>query len=259
MTDYPFPVSKLLTFGEAGPSYGQWPNYLELGFGPEHIADLIRMALDPELSQALSESDEVWAPVHAWRTLGQLQAEAAIEPLLTLLHRIDKDDDDWIGEELPLVYEMIGPAAIPALAAYVSDATHGVWARVAAVASLEKIAARDFHARTTCLSILTEQLSKSASQDPTLNGVLVDTLIELRATDAIPVIRRAYTDQHVDESIVGDWEDVEIEFGLREERDTPRRWPSRLLPRMRADDTFEVVFADDPPPAAFPLDDFPRK
>jgi hypothetical protein len=47
---YP-PVNKLLSCGvcEIGR---QWPNYLVPGFGPEHIPDLIRMALDPELNQS---------------------------------------------------------------------------------------------------------------------------------------------------------------------------------------------------------------
>ena len=98
------------------------------------------MAIDPELNQAVAESLEVWAPVHAWRTLGLLRAEEAIEPLLTLLSRIDEADDDWVGEELPEVYEKIGPAAIPALTKYLTDTTHGLWARVAAVSSLQKIA-----------------------------------------------------------------------------------------------------------------------
>src|SRR2546421_7297589 len=137
---YPPPVNKLLTYGASKSVLWQnWPNYAELGIGPEHIPDLIRMATDEELRWADSESLEVWAPIHAWRTLGALHAEAAIEPLLSLLKEIDENDDDWVQEELPEVYGRIGPAAIPALAAYMADKTHHLWARVAVVDSLEKI------------------------------------------------------------------------------------------------------------------------
>jgi hypothetical protein len=223
MVNYLPPVNQLLTFAPADTSRGQWPDYLKQGFGPEHIPDLIRMALDAALNTAMTESLEIWAPVHAWRILGQLHAEAASEPLLMLLSRIDDDQDDWVGEELPLVYEIIGAAAIPALTTYLADPSHGVWARVAAVSSLGKIAMRDVHARATCIPILTEQLSKSASQDPSLNGFLANALVDLQATESLPVIRQAYEEKHIDESIIGDWEDVEIEFGLREKRDTPRR------------------------------------
>lgn len=243
---YPPPVNKLLTFGPCDHPREEWPNYLTQGFGPEHIPDLIRMALDPELNQAKTESLEVWAPVHAWRTLGQLRAEAAIEPLLTLLSRIDDAQDDWVGEELPQVYEMIGPVAIPALTAYLADTTHGLWARVAAVSSLRYIAQRDFQARTRCIPILSEQLSTSATQAPSLNGFLASALVDLQATEALPVIRRVYADKQIDESIIGDWEDVEIEFGLREERDTPRRplLPFLFGPPIDEDDLDEDLFVD---------------
>jgi hypothetical protein len=244
---YPTPVNKLLTLGSCERKRDGWPNYLRYGFGPEHIPDLIRMAADPELNQAATESLAVWAPVHAWRTLGQLRAEAAIEPLLTLLSRIDESQDDWIGEELPEVYEKIGPAAIPALATYLTDSTHGLWARVAAVSSLQKIAVRDFQARATCIPILIAQLSKSATQDPSLNAFLASALIDLQAKEALPVIRHAYVDGHVDETVIGDWEDVEIEFGLREERETPRHslLPFLFSPQPEDDDGDEDLLFDD--------------
>ena len=98
---YPPPVNKLLTYGASKAQLWQnWPNYAELGLGPEHIPDLIRMATDNELLWADSESLEVWAPIHAWRALGQLRAEAAIEPLLTLFEVPDEEDNEWAMDEL---------------------------------------------------------------------------------------------------------------------------------------------------------------
>ncbi|MFL5700423.1 MAG: hypothetical protein ACJ797_25370, partial [Ktedonobacteraceae bacterium] len=65
-TDYPPPVDKLLTYGKPELSEAEdWPNYLELGFTPEHIPDLIRLATDKELNEGDLESLEVWSPVHA--------------------------------------------------------------------------------------------------------------------------------------------------------------------------------------------------
>ena len=119
-THYPPPVDQLLTLGDAR-NMTRWPDYVAIGLGPEHIPDLIRMATDEDLNTADSESLEVWAPLHAWRALGQLRAESAVEPLLDLLHRVDDNHDDWVGREIPQVMGMIGPAAIPALAACVSD------------------------------------------------------------------------------------------------------------------------------------------
>jgi hypothetical protein len=219
--NYPQPVDKLLTLGDARNTIG-WSGYVALGLGPEHIPDLIRMALDEELHWAGSDSLQVWSPIHAWRALGQLRAESAIEPLLGLLHRIDDDQDDWVGEDLPKVMGMIGPAAIPALTAYVADLSHGLWARVAAVASLSEIGQRHSSSRAECVATLTRLLEHYQDRDKTINADLVAGLIELRAIESAPVIERAFAAGCVDISVSGDWEDVQVELGLARERTTPR-------------------------------------
>src|SRR5689334_21038493 len=84
---YAAPVLRLLNIGEAG-SYrpADWPDYrARFGLQREHIGDLIRMACDPRLNQADPASKEVWAPLHAWRALGQMRAVEAVLPLLALL------------------------------------------------------------------------------------------------------------------------------------------------------------------------------
>src|SRR5262249_27213200 len=137
---YSFPVDLLLAYGDPR-KLRDWPDYLSLGFTDEHIPELIRMALDPALNFGDPESLEVWAPLHAWRTLGQLHAQPAIETLLGLFDMFEEEDgSDWVADELPQVYAMIGAAAIPALAAYVLDDAHGEYPRADAAASLRQIA-----------------------------------------------------------------------------------------------------------------------
>ena len=51
-SSYTSPVDKLLTYGDCR-ELREWPNYLELGFGQEHVSDLIRMATDNELFWAV--------------------------------------------------------------------------------------------------------------------------------------------------------------------------------------------------------------
>ena len=220
--DYPPPVDKLLTLGDARDSMSHWPDYLAYGLGPEHIPDLIRMATDEELYVAGSDSLEVWAPVHAWRALGQFRAEAAAEPLTGLLHRIDDNQDDHVGEELPEVYGMIGPAAIPALATYLADAAHPLYARVAAAHSFGEIGANHPGSRADCVAALTAQLERCAETDPTLNAFLVSYLMDLKAIESAPVMERAFAAGQVELPVAGDWEDVQIEMGLRQTRTTPK-------------------------------------
>src|SRR5260370_12829201 len=162
-TTYAPPVDKLLTLGEPQPfAPDNWPNYLELGIGPEHIPDLIRMATDHEIrsiepKEGEEEEPEFWAPIHAMRALGQLHAEAAIEPLVHLLGELEHDE--WMREELPSVFGLIGPAAIPALAAYLADTSHELYPRGYAAHGLEEIGNWHPQRRSEALPALSQHLA----------------------------------------------------------------------------------------------------
>lgn len=217
---YAAPVDQLLTYGDARSTMG-WPNYLELGYEPEHIPELIRMATDARLNWADSESLEVWAPIHAWRTLGQLHAEAAIVPLLSLFDELDASE--WIIEEMPVVYSLIGPAALPALTDYLAQSGHLLFSYVAAAGCLRKIGEAHPAIRVECVSRIVQPLERFAANDPTLNGCLISDLIDLNAVEAAPLMARAFEANQVDLSVAGDWEDVQVELGLLAQRETPRR------------------------------------
>jgi HEAT repeat protein len=152
-TDYEALVAKLLRMGDAR-EMRHWPNYRALGLGPEHVPDLIRVALDEELNRGDSESDAIWAPVHAWRALGQLGAEEAAGPLIQTLHWIDDYNDDWVAEELPDVFGLIGAAAIAPVVRYLADDDQGLWGRIAAARGLVEIGERHPETRSDCVAAL---------------------------------------------------------------------------------------------------------
>jgi len=213
MALYLDPVAKLLKLGEIDV-FAKWRNYAELGIGPEHIPELIRMATDADLNFFASTERGAWAPAHAWRTLGQLRAEAASAPLVALLAKLE--EDDWIWEELPDIMSMLGPAAIPHLAAFLTDSTHDLNARIAASRSLQRNGNEYETSRAACVQALAAQLEKAAKTDPELNGFIVADLLDLNAVETAPLIERAFAVGRVDESICGDWEIVQIDLGLKE-------------------------------------------
>ena len=218
-TPYTPPVDKLLTLGEPEPfAPDRWPNYLELGLGPEHIPDLIRMATDHEIrsiepKEGEEEEPEFWAPIHAMRALGQLHAEAAIEPLIELL--TVQAEDEWTQEELRYVFGLIGPAAIPALAAYLADTSHEMYPRSYAAHGLEEIGNWHPESRSEVIAALTKQLEAFGENDYELNAFLISNLSHLKAVEALPLIERAFAADRVDEFVIG-LDDVLVEFGLKE-------------------------------------------
>ena len=218
---YAGPVQRLLSLGGARSyNLSEWPDYrARFGLEREHIGDLTRMACDAALNQADSTSREVWAPMHAWRALGQMRAEAAVLPLLALLRAAE--DDEAATAELPAEFGMIGPAAIAPLAAFLSDRSNPELAVSTALLGVRDIAARHPECRAECVGVLVRMLEPGAEADPTLAGSAVSALIDLGAGEAIEAIRDAFRRDAVDLSIAGDIEDVEIALGLRTDRATP--------------------------------------
>jgi hypothetical protein len=237
MSDYQPPVSRLLQRGEPLVTDKSWRHYLDLGLGPEHVPELVRMVLDRELNEGDPESTEVWAPIHAWRALGQLRAVEAVGPLLEALQEAEDRDDDWGLEELPEVFARIGPAAVPALGDFLADADRGLHSRWAVADALQRIARQHPEARDECVRLLTRQLERARDNDPALNGVLVGVLCDLKAFEAAPLMERAFAADLVDESIAGSWEHAQYDLGLRP--DPPpnhidyikRHSPELLFPR----------------------------
>lgn len=222
---YPPPVKQLLALGE--PRRGEKRDYTALGISAGDVPALISMATDEALNGGPQDSPVVWAPVHAWRALAQLRAGEAIAPLLELFRRADDDIDDWINGDLPESLAQFGAAALDSLTAHLADPANGEWSRVAAAKTIGLVGEKYPDLRKDSITRLAAQLEHCAEQSETLNAFLISPLWDLRAVEAMPVIERAFASGRVDESVMGDVEDVQIEFGLKTEREHPRK-PNKL-------------------------------
>jgi len=220
-TTYSLPVGKLLTLGEANYDGRDWLDYRRLGIGAEHVPDLLRMLTDETLILIGDErAPELWAIVHAARALGQLRAEEAIEPLLTLLARLSRDDlDEWTMEDYPPVFGLIGPAAIPALVAYMNDPAHSIYSRSTVADCLAKIGQNYPESRAECVAAITAQLARFTENAPELNASWISSLLDLRAIEALPLFEQAFEGGYVEETLVN-WYDVQdalVLFGYRDD------------------------------------------
>lgn len=251
---YSPPVDQLLTYREPGIEKAEdWPDYVQLGLGSEHISELIRMATDQsliEVEEEGEESDRSWGgPIHAWRALGQLHAEAAIEPLLSLIRT--QKDNDWVMEELPDVFGMIGPTALPSLKTFLADDSNGEWARVNVSSCIEKIGMYSPEARSACIEILSNQMEAFLAKETFLeddyevNSFLVLALTKLQAKEAAPLIERAFHSDRVDESILGDWREVQHDLGLLPPEEAAQIRVRRLSQRIAILSEFDAEAPSD--------------
>jgi hypothetical protein len=237
---YNQPVEQLLSYGDAFIK-GEWPDYLALGLTAPDIPELIRMATDPMLLENEELQDD--APIHAWRALGQLRAQEAIEPLFALLKL---EENDWAFEELPKVYRLIGPTAIPTLKDFLKNPENG-WTRCSAGTALELIG-KDFpEHRLACIGAIVEALQLHSENEPDFNAILIGDLVELKAVEAAPLIQEAYEADHVDESYCGFWLDVGLELGVVTMTEEERQaWEEESKKKQRERLPFNFGFPSSP-------------
>lgn len=198
--------------------YGDWPYYpAKYLLTMEDVPELLRIATDATLSAADPDGPLIWAPVHARRALAQLGAAEAVEPLLSVI-RLTGDENDSLLDEMPRVLAMLGPAALPHLAASLRDYSKPMAERWIIGEAVGELAARRPETRAECVHVLADVIGWRDDVDRELNGVLIGELLKLRAVEALPVIREAYRRGAVSLELAGELEEVEIELGVREER-----------------------------------------
>jgi hypothetical protein len=139
---------------------------------------------------------------------------------------VDDFDDDWTGEELKDVFAMIGPAAIPPLADYLANPENKTYARVAAGRALTKIAKDYPETRDDCVAALAKALELFEQSDETINAFIISDLVDLKAVEHVDLMEKAFEAGKVEESVDGDFEDIQIDLGLLAERKTPPRYSS---------------------------------
>ena len=214
----------------------EWLDYLSLGLTEADLPELIALMSDPSFHEAYGDEQEVWVPLHCWRTLGQLRTVAALGPILALRDKLP--DDDWLSSDLAEIAILIGPEALPLLAVYLADEGKDEYNLVDVAEAINQLGQSDPSIKDECVRLLCGQLERFERNTPLLNGMLVSDLLDLKALDSFDTIRRAYVADAVDISICGDLEDVEIELGLRSERSTPPP-KIKLFPGLEFEDEEE--------------------
>ncbi len=209
-------------------SDNQWPDgkpdyVAEYELTEEHIPSLISLATT--WSEVDADDPAVYSQIHAWRSLAQLRAAEAVQPLLDHQQALDDLDDDWYLEEFHLVFGLIGPPAIAELAAFLKDTSNGQYPRQKAAGGLTEIANRFPESREQVIGILMDLLSRHDTTQTELNGFLVWNLLDLNAVEAAEAIERAFAANVIDPTIVGDWGDVRNELEVEGLGLAPDRTP----------------------------------
>lgn len=249
---YSSPVDQLLDYQAVTQklSPDEWPDYRELGITVDDIPELIHMATDEDLYNLdedffCEETLLKYAPIHAIRALGQFRASSAIEPLISLFIKSDDAFDNevlfFLSEELTDVLSLIGLPAIPALSAYLADDSRDETWRVQAIVTIKTIASVYPEHQAHCVAALSQQLEFFEKNSPELNAHIIWGLTDLKAIDSLPLIEQAFEAGCVDDKVVGDWDDVQENFGLKRITNQP---PKSIAPTGKDQPAQETVTND---------------
>lgn len=137
------------------------------------------------------------------------------------------EDEDFSLEEIPTAVGLIGPAALDGLAAFLAEQRREEFARIGAARAVQEIGTNHPDARPLAVGVLTAALERHADNPPGLNGTLVGHLMDLKAVEAVPAIRRAYAADRVDGTVCGNWQHVREALGLSPQPDDPPVKPVR--------------------------------
>jgi hypothetical protein len=214
---YSPPIDQLLSLGDPLEDTDLEARIAEMGFTQEHIPELVRMARDRELNTAPGDSDKVWAPIHALTALSHLDIGEYAADLVPLFDV----DSEWFGEELPLVLKNARANALAPLQAYIQDTTRWIFGRAYAISAVEELAKAHPEVRDQAIQFLSDALTHAGESDPYINADLINALAQLHAVEALPIVRQAFEQDAVDESIMGDWTEVLKAFGQEVDQDDP--------------------------------------
>ena len=215
---YPPPLQPLCRMGDARNTL-HWPeresDYVaKFGLGPDHIPGLVKIAAEWVDADTRPKDEWFWAPIHAWRALGQLGTTKVVKPLLEMLNQLDDQDDQWYLEEFHHVFGMAGQRAIRSLAAYLADQTNAEYPRISVAHGLCEIAKRHPKGRSRVVDALTSQLAEQEPEVTSLNAFFISYLLELEAVESAEVIEQSFAAGLVDELVCGDWTDVRNQLGV---------------------------------------------
>jgi hypothetical protein len=77
--------------------------------------------------------------------------------------------------------------------------------------------------RAECVAPIVKALEKFPENHPEFNAFLICSLVDLKAVESAPVIESAFAANCVEIFITGDWNDIQVDLGLKSPDELPSK------------------------------------
>ncbi|TDQ48413.1 plasmid pRiA4b ORF-3 family protein [Permianibacter aggregans] len=215
-------IAQLKRLGRKTLEQPNWFDYRSIGLDASDVPALTALALQASYDDETLDEFEGYASIHAWRALAQLREPAAIPALLALADTNQTSDCDWLIGDLPNVLSTFGAEALLPIEHKLCSGQGDIFARAAMAEALTHIATNHPDRRDACVTAIAKSLQAFTDNDPVYNAMLIISLVRLKAVEQASLMAAAFDANRVDWSLLGDWEEVQIELGLLAERQTPK-------------------------------------
>ncbi len=203
-------------------------NYIEkYGFCEEDKEELLALATDMEIYQydysdiKEDEGLEFFGVVHAWHVLSQLEVPEAKQLFVDWFESYDFDNpDEWMIAGFRAIIQPYRSEMFDYITSYVQDESHSEWVRMEYIEVIKDM----YEAKEVSLEQLNTFLDTilSTSNNPIVNAGAISVCMDHGLTEHHERIKKCFEQKAVDIDHIGDLEDVEIEMGLRTERETEK-------------------------------------
>lgn len=168
-----------------------------------------------------ANDDRYFVPLHSVCAIADLQVAGSETLIINELYRCHTYDDDYLSELAPFCLAKFGREAFDNFV-NASNQLDDPFAKSIFQETFKIIAQTQPKNREPAIDVLVKSLQDFANHDKTYNSFLINSLVDLKANEHSPLIKQAFDADCVDLSVQGDYEEVEILFGIRQQRSTPR-------------------------------------
>ena len=244
--EYSKKVYKLFELGYEFLTENDELDYKKFGFNEEDIEELIRLSLDTRYlisNYGFTEEQEetlYFAGVHAINVLTELKAVEAIEPLIDRMV-FENGENDYVSESLVAFFGDIGEATIPYLKILLLI-TEEERDLLSVFDAFERMMKNNSKLEEKIEEVLIAYIAKE-NHEPTNLASAISLLLDRTQDKHIELIRETFNTKEVDFNWRGDLEDIEIDLGLRKERETerPKNELQKLIEAYEMEDKYEPL------------------
>lgn len=215
-------VEKLLALGMSALDLEDFSYIRDIGLDENDKEQLMQLALDKELYDYVDEKEnEVFCGVlHAWRALSELKIPEVKELFQALLIEGVESNDDWKREEFIFLIAPYRAGMFQEASRYVLDDSCNEWVRVEYIVLIEDMIKNNEVEHSDVDTLLVKLFEEC--NNPMVNAFAISLCMDYSLTQHYNAIAKCHENDLVDLGLRGDLENVEIAFGMRTQRETPR-------------------------------------